>query len=92
MALDLYRVLCSDVMSCDQFVQMGASPPTATCWWNNAAALLGLLCLAVFAFKQLRLLHGALRAYVMTPFTRKNLKEYGSWAGAYVCFHHKIAS
>ena len=50
--------------------------------WNNAAAVLGLLCLAVIAFKQLRLLHGALHAYVMTPLTRKNLKEYGSWAGA----------
>ena len=49
--------------------------------WKNAAAVVGLACVAVFAFKQLRLLYGALRAYVMTPLTRKNLKKYGSWAG-----------
>ena len=49
--------------------------------WKNAAAVLGLACVAVFAFKQLRLLYGALHAYMMTPLTRKNLKKYGSWAG-----------
>lgn len=52
-------------------------------FWKNAAAVVGLMCVSVFAFKQLRLLHGALHAYVMTPFTRKNLKNYGSWAGAF---------
>ena len=51
--------------------------------WKNAAAVVGLACVAVFAFKQLRLLYGAIRAYVMTPLTRKNLKEYGSWAGKF---------
>ena len=49
--------------------------------WKNTAAVVGLACVAVFAFKQLRLLHGALHAYVMTPLTRKNLKKYGNWAG-----------
>ena len=51
--------------------------------WKNAAAVLGLACVVVFAFKQLRLLCGALHAYVMTPLTRKNLKKYGSWAGKF---------
>ena len=51
--------------------------------WKNAAAVLGLACVAVFAFKQLRLLYGALHAYMMTPLTRKNLKKYGSWAGKF---------
>ena len=49
--------------------------------WKNAAAVLGAACVAVFVLKQLRLLHGAFHAYVMTPLTRKNLKKYGSWAG-----------
>ena len=49
--------------------------------WKNAAAVLGAACVAVFAFKQLRLLHGAFHAYVMKPLTRKNLKKYGCWAG-----------
>ena len=53
--------------------------------WKNAAAVLGLTFLAVFVLKQLRLLHGALHAYVMTPLTRKNLKKYGSWAGKRLC-------
>ena len=51
--------------------------------WKNAAAVVGLACVAVFTFKQLRLLYGAICAYVMTPLTRKNLKEYGSWAGKF---------
>ena len=75
-----------DVISCDHWLHtMDAAKDffftDRYLLWKNAAAVLGLACVAVFAFKQLRLLHGALHAYVMTPLTRKNLKKFGSWAG-----------
>ena len=77
-----------DVMSCDHCCNtMDAAKAVLFTnrylLWKNAAAVLGLACVAVFAFKQLRLLYGALHAYVMTLLTLKNLKKYGSWAGKF---------